>query len=56
MEDPAYVIHCSQTSPLDPLSWVDEAGERCSMVFPAVFDLYGDHMALEPYFRCLLND
>ena len=62
MEDPACTVdldpswvHCSQDSPLDPLSWIDKTGEPCSMVFPAVFDLYGGHMALEPYFT-LLND
>ena len=62
MEDPACAVnldpsrvHCSQDSPLDPLSWIDETGEPCSMVFPAVFDLYGGHTALEPYFT-LLDD
>ena len=60
MEDPACAVdldpsrvHCSLDSPLDPLSWIDETGERCSIVFPAFFDLYGDHTALEPYFSLL---
>ena len=60
MEDPACAVdldpsrvHCSQESPLDPLSWINKTGEPCSMVFPAVFDLYGGHTALEPYFTLL---
>ena len=62
MKDPACAldldpskIHCLQNHPLDHLSWVDESGEPCSIVFQAILDLQGDYTALEPYFT-LLND
>ena len=62
MEDPACAldlkttqIYCLHNSLLDVLSWIDKAGEPCSIVFPAVFDLHRDYTALEPYFS-LLDD
>ena len=62
MEDPACAlnlnptqIYCLHNSLLNVLSWVDDAGEPCSIVFPAVLDLHGDYTTLEPYFS-LLDD
>ena len=51
----SFQIYCSQNSPLDLLSWVDESGQPCSVVFPAILDLHRDYTTLKPYFT-LLND
>ena len=62
MEDPTcafnldpFKIHCSQNSPSDLLSWVNELGEPCSIVFPAILDLHGEHICC-PKFKRNLQD